>query len=75
MATLWRRRRTKLAALVLKESSGDVHAAVTAPISGLSGAHLGDRTGLFARLYREDPARMKQLSWLLFNLDEFIYVR
>jgi len=22
-----------------------------------------------------DPARLKQLSWLLFNLDEFIYVR
>ena len=23
----------------------------------------------------DDPARLKQLSWLLFNLDEFIYVR
>ena len=22
-----------------------------------------------------DPARMKELAWLLFNLDEFIYVR
>lgn len=24
---------------------------------------------------QNDPARLKQLSWLLFNLDEFIYVR
>ncbi len=23
----------------------------------------------------KDPARMKELAWLLFNLDEFIYVR
>ena len=22
-----------------------------------------------------DPARMKELAWLLFNLDEFIYVK
>jgi hypothetical protein len=22
-----------------------------------------------------DPARLKNLAWLLFNLDEFIYVR
>jgi hypothetical protein len=24
---------------------------------------------------QNDAARLKQLSWLLFNLDEFIYVR
>ena len=23
----------------------------------------------------DDPARLKGLAWLLFNLDEFIYVR
>ena len=23
----------------------------------------------------KDPERMKELAWLLFNLDEFIYVR
>ena len=23
----------------------------------------------------KDPARMKELAWLLFNLDEFIYVK
>jgi hypothetical protein len=30
----------------------------------------------YALTYIEkDPARMKELTWLLFNLDEFIYVR
>ena len=30
----------------------------------------------YALTYIEnDPARMKELAWLLFNLDEFIYVR
>jgi hypothetical protein len=24
---------------------------------------------------RDDPGRLKDLAWLLFNLDEFIYVR
>jgi hypothetical protein len=30
----------------------------------------------YALTYIEkDPTRMKELAWLLFNLDEFIYVR
>ncbi len=67
---------TKLAAKVLKESGGNLTAAVRLayretlgrPPSGseLDGAltYIGDR-----------PARVKGFAWLLFNLDEFLYVR
>lgn len=66
----------KLAERLLKESGGDLKAAVDLgyrltfgrPPSGIE----KDR----ALSYIEnDPARLKGFAWLLYNLDEFIYVR
>jgi hypothetical protein len=66
----------KLADRVIKESRGDLHAAVRLAYRETLGraptglemdqalTYIGDRT-----------TRMKGLAWLLFNLDEFIYVR
>jgi hypothetical protein len=66
----------KLAALVLQEAAGDVRAAVTATYQRTL-ARKPSATELdYALTYIDkDPARMKELAWLLFNLDEFIYVR
>ena len=66
----------KFAERLQKESGGDLEAAVD----------LGYRLALArppspaerdrALAYLDnDPARLKGLAWLLFNLDEFIYVR
>ncbi len=66
----------KLAERLQKESGGDLKAAVDLgyrltlarpPICG------GEGPG--ALLYQNDPARLKGFAWLLYNLDEFIYVR
>jgi hypothetical protein len=66
----------KLAALVLKEASGDVHAAVTSAFQRTLGRKPSGSELDYALTYIEnDSARMKELAWLLFNLDEFIYVR
>ena len=66
----------KLAALVLKEASGDVHAAVTAAYQRTLGRKPSPSELDYALTYiAKDPERMKELAWLLFNLDEFIYVR
>jgi len=66
----------KLASLVLKESSGDVHWAVTAAYQRTLGRKPTATELDYALTYIEkDPARMKELAWLLFNLDEFIYVK
>jgi Protein of unknown function (DUF1549)/Protein of unknown function (DUF1553) len=66
----------KLAALVLKETSGDLHAAVAAAYQRTLGRKPSGYEIDYALTYIEnDPARMKELAWLLFNLDEFIYVR
>jgi hypothetical protein len=66
----------KLASLVLKESSGDVHAAVTAAYQRTLGRKPSSSELDYSLTYiGKDPARMKELTWLLFNLDEFIYVR
>ena len=67
----------KLAALVLKESSGRSAGGRRA---GVPHGRLGRKPSAseldYALTYIEnDPARMKDLAWLLFNLDEFIYVR
>jgi alpha-D-ribose 1-methylphosphonate 5-triphosphate synthase subunit PhnI len=66
----------KLAALALKESSGDLQAAVDAAYRRT----LGRKPSRAERDYaltsiEKDPALMKELAWLLFNLDEFLYVR
>jgi hypothetical protein len=66
----------KLAALALKESSGDLHAAVDAAYRRTLGRMPTPAERDYALTYIEkDPARMKELAWLLFNLDEFLYVR
>ncbi len=66
----------KLADLVLKEASGDVHAAVTLAYRRTLGRKPSGTELDYALTYIEkDPARLKELAWLLFNLDEFIYVR
>jgi alpha-D-ribose 1-methylphosphonate 5-triphosphate synthase subunit PhnI len=66
----------RLAGLVLKEASGDVHAAVIAAYQRTL-ARKPSATELdYALTYiAKDPERMKEIAWLLFNLDEFIYVR
>ena len=66
----------KLAALALKEASGDLSAAVDAAYRRTLGRKPSPVERDYALTYIEkDPARMKELAWLLFNLDEFLYVR
>lgn len=66
----------KLAAVVLKESSGDLQEAVDNAYRRTLGRKPSPVERDYALTYIEkDPARMKELAWLLFNLDEFLYVR
>ncbi len=66
----------KLAALVLKESSGDVPRAVGEAYRRTLGRKPSASERDYALTYiNNDPARLKELAWLLFNLDEFLYVR
>ena len=66
----------KLADVVLKENGDDVHAAVTSAYQRTLGRKPTASELDYALTYIEkDPARMKDIGWLLFNLDEFIYVR
>jgi hypothetical protein len=66
----------KLAAVVLKETSGDLQAAATAAYRRTLGRKPSASELDYALTYiGNDPARMKELAWLLFNLDEFIYVK
>jgi hypothetical protein len=65
-----------LAAAVLKETSGDMQAAATAAYRRTLGRKPSASELDYALTYiGNDPARMKELAWLLFNLDEFIYVK
>ena len=66
----------RLADKVLKESSGDVRAAVAlAYRTTLGRVPSGAEVDHALTYIGNDPERMKGLAWLLFNLDEFIYVR
>jgi hypothetical protein len=66
----------RLAALVLKESSGDIRTAVNAAYQRTLGRKPSPAELDYSLTYiAQDPERMKELTWLLFNLDEFIYVR
>jgi hypothetical protein len=66
----------KLATLAMKEASGDLSAAVASAYQRTLGRKPTGRELDYALTYIEkDPARMKELAWLLYNLDEFIYVR
>jgi hypothetical protein len=66
----------KLADKVLKESAGDIRGAVAlayrTTLGRMPSATELDRALSYAG---DDPGRVKGLAWLLFNLDEFIYVR
>jgi hypothetical protein len=66
----------KLAAVVLKENSGDVPSAVGEAYRRMLGRKPSAAERDYALTYiNNDPARLKELAWLLFNLDEFLYVR
>jgi hypothetical protein len=66
----------KLADKVLKESAGDLRAAVTlAYRTTLGRAPSGSEMDRTLTYVGDDAGRIKGLAWLLFNLDEFIYVR
>ena len=66
----------RLAELVVKESPDDLNAAVTSAYRRTLGRKPSGTELDYALTYIEkDPARMKELAWLLFNLDEFIYVK
>jgi hypothetical protein len=62
--------------VVLKENSGDLQAAVGAAYRRTLGRRPSGTEIDYALTYIEkDPARMKELAWLLFNLDEFLYLK
>jgi hypothetical protein len=66
----------KLAVLVLKESNGDIRASVNAAWQrALARKPTAAELDYALTYIAQDPERMKELTWLLFNLDEFIYVR
>ena len=66
----------KLAALSLKEASGDSATAVAIMYQRALGRKPSGRELDYALTYiGKDAGRMKELAWLMFNLDEFIYVR
>jgi hypothetical protein len=66
----------KLAAVVLKESAGDLHEAVNRAYERTLGRRPSAAELDYSLTYiGKDPVRIKELAWLLFNLDEFIYVR
>ena len=66
----------KLAARMLKESSGDLRGAIgVAYRTTLGRAPTGSEMDQALTYVGDDTSRLKGLAWLLFNLDEFLYVR
>ncbi len=66
----------KVADRLQKDAPGDLPSAVDLAYRlMLSRPPSVDEKGRALAYLENDPARLKQLSWLLFNLDEFIYVR
>jgi hypothetical protein len=67
---------TKLAERLQKDSGGDIAAAVDLGyrITVSRPPSPGEKDEALTYV-RNDPARLKGFAWLLFNLDEFIYVR
>jgi hypothetical protein len=67
---------TKLAERLKKESSGDLPAAVSLGYRLTTGRPPSSSEVDRVLTYLEnDPARLKGFAWLLFNMDEFLYVR
>jgi hypothetical protein len=66
----------KLAARVMKASGGDLKSAVNLAYRITVGRPPGASEEDLALTYlKGDPERMKNFAWLLFNLDEFLFVR
>ena len=66
----------QISARALKDADGDLKSAIQTMYHLTVGrppsaAELDHAAGYI----ENDPARLKQFAWLLFNLDEFIYVR
>jgi hypothetical protein len=67
---------TKLAERLQKESGGDPKAAVDLGYRITIGRRPSPSEADQALTYvHDDPSRLKGLAWMLFNLDEFIFVR
>lgn len=66
----------KFADRIMDEATGDVRTAVElAYKTALGRPPSGAEMDQALTYMNNDPARMKGFAWLLFNLDEFIYVR
>jgi hypothetical protein len=66
----------KFADRVVKESAGDVKSAVNlAYREALGRPPSGNELDHALTYMNNDATRMKDFAWLLFNLDEFVYVR
>lgn len=66
----------KLAARVETESNGDLNEAIELAYRlTVARPPTQAETNLAVDYLENDAGRLKQLSWLIFNLDEFIYVR
>jgi len=66
----------KLAARVEAESEGNLNEAIELAYRlTVARPPTQAETGLAVEYLENDAGRLKQLSWLIFNLDEFIYVR
>lgn len=66
----------KLAARVMKESGGNLKSAVDLAYRiTLNRPPVPSEEDLALSYLKDDPERLKNLGWLLFNLDEFLFVR
>ncbi len=66
----------KMAQALLKETGGDVPSAVTLAFRKAIGRAPSAKELDQALSYvSNDPARLKELGWLLYNLDEFLFVK
>ena len=67
---------TKFAERLAKESGGDLNAAVDLAYKLALGRPPAPAEKDRSLSYlQDDPARLKGFAWLLYNLDEFIYIR
>ena len=65
-----------MASAVLAEASGDISSAVRlAYQKTVARVPTSTEMDRALRYVDNEPGRLKGLAWLLFNLDEFIYVR
>ena len=66
----------RLAARLLRRSSGNLSLAVSRAYRQVLGRRpSGTELDRALTYIKNDPARLKGFAWLLFNLDEFVYVR